>query len=488
MKKTKMQRGITLIALIITIVVIVILAAVTISVLSDSGIISRAKNAQTEYEIGEEKEKVTLAANEAFLSGLGTITEEDLADALDSNFGPGEYSIDSSNSEYFTVIITKSGKEYKVYKSSGEVDEPTGGTESDPVEVLGKATVGTKVEENSTIDGEIYSSTNPIIPAGFTAINTTTSNWNAASGPEVDNGLVIGDESGNEFVWVPVSDINAMIMCQEHGATEEGLDKETLQCPTCGENTKLAGKLYATTVGNNFSSTTTGQTYGKNTGFREPDVITDASGEDSTAGTKNDYQYLSTVLEGEYAKDQTVTSFKAQLQNEFNNMAKSIAKYGGFYVGRYELSLTENKTAQSKYGETSSDVSQTDTNMWYGLYNKSKTYVSTKGSVQSSMIWGSQYDAMMRWMANGDDTIVKSTISNYNKTRLTGTVSTDILKNVYDLYGNSLEWTLEAFDRSIRVYRGGYYRGGAAPSFRFWDSLAITDTSLGSRLTLYVEL
>ena len=118
MRKTKMQKGITLIALIITIVVILILAAVTMSVLSDSGIINRAKNAQTEYEIGEEKEKVTLAANEAFLSGLGTITEEDLADALDSNFGAGEYSIDSSNSEYFTVTITKSGREYKVYKNT----------------------------------------------------------------------------------------------------------------------------------------------------------------------------------------------------------------------------------------------------------------------------------------------------------------------------------------------------------------------------------
>ena len=184
----KNNEGITLIALVITIVVLLILAMVSINLVMNSGIIAHAENAVEKYEIEEEKEKVTLAVSEAYMSGLGRITEENLKTALDTNIGAGKYSIDSSNSEYYKVTIAESGREYKVYKD-GKIEGPPGGTGS--VEVLEKATVGIKVETNSTIDGKAYSSTNPIIPAGFIAINTSTSEWVTVGGPEVDIGLVI---------------------------------------------------------------------------------------------------------------------------------------------------------------------------------------------------------------------------------------------------------------------------------------------------------
>ena len=142
MKKTKMQKGITLIALIITIVVLLILAIVSINLVMNGGIIAHAEDAVEKYEIEEEKEKIALEASEAYMAGLGTITEENLASALDKNIGVGKYLIDSSNSEYFKVTITESGREYKVYKN-GKVEGPTEGTS----EVLGVATVGIKVEK-----------------------------------------------------------------------------------------------------------------------------------------------------------------------------------------------------------------------------------------------------------------------------------------------------------------------------------------------------
>lgn len=448
MKKTKLEKGITLIALIITIIILLILAVVTIGSIKNSNIIAYAQNAASGYNTAKDNEEGAIAGYESL---------------IESNL-PG-----------------------------------SNGGESG----IGKATVGTIVEKNSTIDGEAYSSTNPIIPAGFAAINITgnsASSWTAEDGPEVSKGLVITDNitkdskdtSGNatigsEFVWVPVAQINDMIMCQEHGASVT-LDEETLQCPTCGENTLLAGKLYAY-VNTGFSSNKIEQSYEKNTGTREPDVITGASGNDSTKGTNYDYQYLSTVLDGEYAKEQTVESFKSQLQNEFDNMAKSVAKYGGFYVGRYEMSLTLTKTTQSKYGETSSDASQTDTNMWYGLYTKSKTYLSTKSSVQSTMIWGSQYDAMLRWMANGNDSIVNnSNIENINNTdRKTGNNSSDLLNNIFDLYGNSWEWTLSANESDKRVNRGGNYLFGGSASDCYANGYPTYNMDFfGSRITLYI--
>ena len=125
MKGIRTQSGITLIALIITIIVLIILSMVAIDAVRDTYIIEHAKRSAELHELGIEKEKVILSENEAFLVGLGTVTEEGLGNALESNFGTGNYSLDSSNSEYFKVTITKSGREYKTYKN-GNVEGPLG--------------------------------------------------------------------------------------------------------------------------------------------------------------------------------------------------------------------------------------------------------------------------------------------------------------------------------------------------------------------------
>ena len=103
---------------------------------------------------------------------------------------------------------------------------------------------------------------------------------------------------------------------------------------------------------------------------------------------------------------QTAANFKAQLQNEFDNMARSVAKYGGFYVGRYEVSFNESRKAQSKGSSVepyvySATAAEDSANTWYGLYAYQKAYSTS--SVQGSMIWGSQYDAMMNWIVEITD-------------------------------------------------------------------------------------
>ena len=64
MKKVKFEKGITLIALIITIIVLLILAAVTIGTMKESGIIGYAQDARSEYTIAQEKERIALAYSE----------------------------------------------------------------------------------------------------------------------------------------------------------------------------------------------------------------------------------------------------------------------------------------------------------------------------------------------------------------------------------------------------------------------------------------
>ena len=80
--------------------------------------------------------------------------------------------------------------------------------------------------------------------------------------------------------------------------------------------------------------------------------------------------------------------------------------------------------------------------MWYGLYAIQKKY-STE-SVQGSMIWGCQWDSMMKWMKGNGIEVTSRTptdlsigTTSKNTTRITGgandgqTVSKDKISNIY---------------------------------------------------------
>ena len=275
------------------------------------------------------------------------------------------------------------------------------------------------------------------------------------------------EKEGNEFVWVPVDEISKMAST-DIGGTD------------ANRNTNYRGVLY------NWNTDATGNTAydwsADSTSYREPANL--SSSYDSTSTNSS---WTSTLY-----------------QEEYNKMIKSVSQYGGFYVGRYEMSLnSETKNAESKYGATSANASDTDTNQWYGLYNKAKTYAPENASqkVVSSMIWGSQYDAIMNWMKSNNINVTSTTptdlsigTTSKNTTRVTGganngqTVSKDKLSNIYDLLGNSFEWTQEANNTNIRVHRGGLYGNSNAPSDR--NNICYptgTNSSSGSRLTLYIK-
>ena len=186
------------------------------------------------------------------------------------------------------------------------------------------------------------------------------------------------------------------------------------------------------------------------------------------------------------------------IQNEFNEMIKYVGKNKGFYVGRYETSLNaETKNAQSISGETSARAEASSANTWYGLYQKEKEYSGQdklKDVVGSSMIWGSQYDQMMIWMqgngidvTSGTPTNLEGVTTSKNTKRKTGTVSTDKLNNIYDLLGNSCEWTLEAYNTDKRGFKAGDYSVGGSPSLHIGNKPSLTSDGYSSRLTLYVK-
>ena len=444
------KNGITLIALVITIIVLLILAGVTIATLTgDNGILTKAQSAKTQNDKATVKEQVDLAIA-ASLDETGKINLGQLKTNLNNVDGINPIKEDFTDSS-FPLEVTVDGTKVTIKKDnngkySTSVGESTG------------SSGGGQAEETANV--KEYTNERVPIPIGFKYVTGTKSTGvvitDAASGKE---------KEGNEFVWVPVDTLSDMAV------------------PTSGtdanRNTNYRGVLY------DWETDATGNTAydwsADSTSFREPANL--SSSYDSTSTNSS---WTSTLY-----------------QEEYNKMIKSVSQYGGFYVGRYEMSLnSETKNAESKYGATSATAESTSAKQWYGLYNKAKTYAPENASqkVVSSMIWGSQYDAMLKWMKGNKINVTSSSptdlsigTTSKNTTRVTGganngqTVSKDKLSNIYDLLGNSYEWTQEADNTGVRVIRGGYYLHSYAPSNRSSNFPISTSSFFGSRLALYIK-
>ena len=391
--------------MVVTIVVLLILAGVSISlVLDKNGIIEKSKDARREY--GQAK------ANE----------QEDLSNLSDM------------------------------------IDEATG--------KVAKIDVNTKASKNGTINGEAGDSNNPTIPKGYIPIDTATSTWGdgstAPSQDSVKHGLVIKDEKNNEWVWVPVDSTTLATMY------EESSDEKTL-CGTTGE-TAVKTKLYSKsiTIGTDSNTKTMSRTEPGTTAdpfYREPDLVVGSKGTSYDAKDT----YYKTILGDTGTKEQLAQLFV----DEYKAMIESVSKYGGFYIGRYEL---------SEAGVQKDKATLTSTN-WYNLYKKCKE-LNASDKVETRMIWGCQWDVTMNWLissgAKTSDEVNKDSSSwgNYNNTSVKADDGTTVLKangkdqklntgkttftmanNIYDLAGNVWEWTQEASDTVDRASRGGNYSG-----------------------------
>ena len=123
--KEKFNQGITLIALVVTIVVLLILAGVSIQMLAgEDGIIKQAVDAKDKTTIGNEKDLVDLAAQAAKLnSGWGEITEANLEKELTSNIGERDvdYSL-KKDGDSFIVTYLDTNRSYEV-DAGGSVTE-----------------------------------------------------------------------------------------------------------------------------------------------------------------------------------------------------------------------------------------------------------------------------------------------------------------------------------------------------------------------------
>ena len=351
----------------------------------------------------------------------------------------------------------KANEQEDLSNLSDMIEEATGKV------TLAKVPVGTKASKNGTINGEVGNSNNPTIPKNYIPIDTATSTWGdgstAPSQDSVNHGLVIKDEKNNEWVWVPVDSTTLATMY------EESSDEKTL-CGTTGE-TAVKTKLYSKsiTIGTDSNKTTMSRTTPGTTTNpydREPDLVVGSKG--TSYDAKEEYYK---IILGFESKEKIAEAFV----DDYNEMIASIGQYGGFYIGRYELS----EAGVQKDKETLVNTS------WYDLYKKCKE-LNASDKVETRMIWGCQWDVTMNWLissgAKTSDEVNKDSSSwgNYNNTSVkaddgktelkargtsawlnTGKTTFTMANNIYDLAGNVWEWTQEADYTSSRADRGGDY-------------------------------
>ena len=423
------NKGITLVALIITIVVMLILVAVSVNVVIKSNLIGTAEKTVNKYKTASEEES---KGGVIEIDGKKYNSIEDYINLSSINIPGG-------------TRVTES-TEYKVGDKTAII--PAGFTVSG-------------IDSERTIDGGlvIY-----LIPEE----ELKDVKWDGTEKTKYD-----------QFVWIPISheQINNMFICQKkttsNGSCNIVAENGTAKCTT-HNSTQMAGRLYATSEGENYKKTYT-EVYTANSGLREPGVVTGNSTGDGTSydGSSTNLGYMSTVT-GDNTSYASTAKFKETLQNEYNEIVALVYDAGGYYVGRYETS-----NLKTTRGEAINVIAGTKSGIasnWYYMYAQQKAYAANKGlgnKVKSSMMLGTCHDQMLEFVnVEGKYDVTKAgnvghTSSKFTtKPYLTGGVGynenysgyetepyKDLSKNIYDLEGNVVEWTTEANNVNARDYR-----------------------------------
>jgi len=132
MKKLKEQRGITLIALIITIIVMLILVAVTVTVALNGGLFKTAKQATSETDLEKEKE-LLLEVVMGAIGKNGKVNFEELR--YNDMFAQDEENQPRVENGNLVVTIAKSGRKYEITpRGTIKLVDNEGGGEAPPVE------------------------------------------------------------------------------------------------------------------------------------------------------------------------------------------------------------------------------------------------------------------------------------------------------------------------------------------------------------------
>ena len=376
--------GITLISLVVTIVVLLILAGVSINtVLGDDGIIKKAKEAAEKTAAAQEKEMIER-----------NLLEQELENSL----------------------ATPTPK-----------PQPTDGVK---------------------------------IPAGFYYVGGTKTSGivisdNVNDKDKYKNKAVVGtDLLGNQYVWIPCTTDNTSSDLQ-YTRTEWGVEAD-------GDDNSRA--------------------------IKDELTLTDASVTYSDADTANG-------INADVSKE-IVAQIKAE--------KASVAQYGGYYIGRYEVGKNGDTTVV-KYGQT--PYAEITWSTAYGLAKKIITNSEVNSYLCSSYAWDTAVNFIQNnstaknyatsiegFNGNWNPQAVKDPSGNVIKPAGTSqqlnTGLTTQFCNIFDMGGNEVEFTTELNPGTSEtvVLRGGDYNYGIVPAgYRSDINSGYAGIYSGFRATLFLK-
>lgn len=315
--------------------------------------------------------------------------------------------------------------------------------------------------ENKTFSGEVEGDyNNPIIPRGFYPVNDNGAVWGSDDGYK--KGLIIEDANENQYVWVPV-DGNIVKL--------EQIEWKDANGKFYGYGDKLSD--YTDSIPDTIK-----QSISKNKGFYIARF---------EAGISNE---MKLAIEKNKGKEITVLPEAEDTTNTYGNGSyMPVSKQGAIVWNNIAFN---NASGNGALKVVSNLYHENDTN--YG--------------VVSTLNYGACWDAALKFISaysvgeNGYEVypIDSNGMGNYSGTNgedtFTGITNCGAgrefsQKNIYDMAGNVLEWTLETYESRF-VGRSGYYgctasefpaagrNGGGEPSMSL--------DSLGFRVMLYIKL
>ena len=401
MGKNKKEKGITLVSLVITIIIIIILSTVTINMaFGENGLITQAQKARdmTANSVAAEQE------------GMNNVM-----------------------SEYLNVMA-----------EDGEIPEPNLPEEPTKSEVEQAKDNGTKYTETMPIKDDLDNTV--YIPGGFHIAGD--------SATKVEGGIVIEDDSGNQFVWIPTGTYNVSTEINSAGTLTN----------------ELSRRQWGTT---------------KDV-VKEPTLLTDDEVAEGFEGK---------VYYGE-GDGRSVASSQI---GAFLNSAKPVAEggKGGFYIGRYEQG-TGNvcKAGVDAYTNVTRNIAKSQAEAMYS----GKTGIKATSELISSYAWDTALNFMCQTNIGEGKGYALATTTSQDRANIgtggktqTGKYEADDYSNIHDLLGNCYEWTTEYSDYSANSYtypcvdRGGRYStSGLYAAFRNYGTAEHSSSLISFRLQLYV--
>ena len=123
MSRKSSNRGITLIALVVSIIVLLILAGISISMLTgNNGILQKTADAKERTDNAQITERIQLAYHSALAGGKGSYTKESLEVELEKEFGQNNYNVNDDSDEEWILFAKVQGKEQSITIPAGEID------------------------------------------------------------------------------------------------------------------------------------------------------------------------------------------------------------------------------------------------------------------------------------------------------------------------------------------------------------------------------